>query len=155
MGRRRTGHKDIRHEIAALFRVIETRSEHAADEPEQTALWRQIRRAWEAGMLDDRMKTALAAFEELVDDATVLADPEMQGHFGAAVKVQIERDGFGYPSVDVDLSQIEGSQLQFVLNVARKYELDVREESGWLRLTHHLNSDDMESDDEPAEVVEA
>lgn len=149
------GHKTKQHEIAALFRAIEVLSEDAADDPEQTALWRQIRRTWEAGMLDDKMKTALAAFEELVEDTTFLYDPEQKGEFRAAVTVQIERDHFGSPSVDVALSQIEGSQLQFVLNVARKYELEAREENGWLRLSAHLNSDDIETEDEPVEALTA
>lgn len=152
---RRKGHKTKQHEIAALFRAIEMLSENAADDPEQTALWRQIRRTWEAGMLDDKMKTALAVFEELVEDTSTLYDPEQKGYFGAAVTVQIERDSLGSPSVDVKLAQIEGSQLQFVLNVARKYELEVREESGWLRLSAHLNSDDMETEDEPVEELTA
>lgn len=104
-------------------------------------------------MLDDKMKNALAAFEELVEDTTALRDPEMDGHHGSSVRVQIERDSFGSPSVDVALAGIEGSQLAFVLGVARKYELDAREERGWLRLTAHPTFGDVEDEDAPVEAA--
>lgn len=91
----------------------------------------------------------MAAYDELVADTTYLRDPEAR-HPTSAVVVQAERDGWGEFHVDVSLREIEGSQLQFVLNIARRYELDVHEMNGWLRLGRHYNDTDVEDDPEPA-----
>ena len=94
--------------------------------------------------MDDRMRVAIAAFEDLVGDTDILFDPDMGGHANAAVVVQIERDSFGSPNVDVSVAGLDGAQIAFVLDVARRHELNVREERGWLRLQPHYSSADVD-----------
>lgn len=103
-------------------------------------------------MTDLRDSYIDAAHAEIVEDATVLYDPDADPP--SAVVVQLERDQWGGFSIDVSLNQIEGSQLAFVLAVARKYELDAREECGWLRLSRHYTDADAEGAPE-AEEIEA
>jgi hypothetical protein len=102
--------------------------------------------------MNDRMDTMLAAFTELVEDKTVLWDPDLTSPH-AAVVASLDRTGWGHFEINVSLKVIEGSQLAFVLAVARKYELEVREENGWLTLSRHLTSDDLEEEPEPAEAA--
>lgn len=89
-----------------------------------------------------------SAYTEIVEDTTVLWDPDAKDS-RAAVVVQLERDQWGEFHVDVALEQIDGAQLSFVLGVARRHELDVHEDRGWLRLGRHYNDSDDESADEP------
>lgn len=91
------------------------------------------------------------AYLEIVADTTTLWEPEYPSP-RAAVVAQLERDGWGAFHADVNLDEIEGSQLAFVLAVARKWELDAREERGWLRLSRHYN--DTDDDGDPAEPAE-
>jgi hypothetical protein len=104
----------------------------------------------------DSQDTMIRAFTELVEDTTALSDPALieDDQPYAAVTVSMERDSSGYFYIDVKLRQIEGSQLAFVLSVARKYELEAREEEGWLRLSRHFTSEDFAEEPDP-EVVEA
>lgn len=88
------------------------------------------------------------AYGELIEDKTVLYDPD-ESHSRRAVVVQLERDGWGDFHIDVALNQIDAAQLGFVLAVARRYELDAREEAGWLRLSRHYNDSDGEEAEEP------
>jgi len=98
----------------------------------------------------DRQATMLAAYNMLVEDDVHLCDPDQVGeNMHAAVHVNLERDGSGEFYIDVRLNQLEGAQIGFVLSVARIYELEVREESGWMRLSRHLNSDDALDVEEP------
>lgn len=90
------------------------------------------------------------AFAELQADTTSLFDTEQAGYFGAAVAVSLDRDNLGSVSISVQLKEIDGGQLAFVLEVARRYELDVREESGWLRLSPHF----IATDGEGSEVLD-
>jgi hypothetical protein len=93
------------------------------------------------------------AYLEIVSDTTVLWDPDVESP-RAAVVVQLERDGWGSFHADVNLNEIEGSQLAFVLAVARKWELEAREERGWLRLARHYNDSDIDEEEPvPAEEV--
>jgi hypothetical protein len=101
------------------------------------------------------METIHEAFNELVQDETVLCDPSNKGYSHAAVTVHLERDNFGSYSIDVTLKEIDGAQLAFVLDVARRHELEVREESGWLRLSPHLTSADLEDAEVEPEAVTA
>lgn len=94
------------------------------------------------------METVTEAFAELQADTEYLLDPDQGGDFGAAVALSLDRDQFGSLSINVKLNQIEGGQLSYVLGVARKYELEAREDAGWLRLSPHL----VETDGEGAHV---
>ena len=93
------------------------------------------------------------AFTELVDDETILFDPEQRGYVGAAIDVSLERDHLGDMTIGVRLNQITGPQLDYVLDVARRHELEVREEAGWLRLEPPRIADDEELADEPEEAL--
>ena len=103
----------------------------------------------------DRKSTMLAAYNDLVDDTTVLYDESLAGEPWAAIHVNLERDNSGDFYVDVKLRSLDGAQIAFVLNVARRYELDVREEEGWLHLTRHLNMNDAETDEDAPVLSEA
>lgn len=94
-----------------------------------------------------------AAFAELQADTDCLLDPTQIGYFGAAVAISLDRDNNGKTSINVHLKAIDGGQLSYVLDVARRYELDVREENGWLNLSPHLVETDETADDEVEETV--
>lgn len=93
------------------------------------------------------------AFTELVDDEATLFDPEQRGYHGAAIALSLDRDSMGQISISVSLNKIDGGQLAHVLDVARRHELEVREESGWLRLSPQLIATDDETADEPEEAL--
>jgi hypothetical protein len=99
--------------------------------------------------MNDAGQTMTAAYTELVEDTVALCDPDRAGYVDSAVAVSLDRTGFGDFEVNVRLHQIAGSQIAFVLAVARKYELDVREEGGWLTLSRHFTDSDSESTPEP------
>lgn len=96
----------------------------------------------------------LSAYLELVRDAKVLFDPDQDGYCGAAVYVDLTRDNTGASSINVALKNIAGAQLAFVLSVARRYELEAREEGGCLNL-RHLVYVEAESAERDPEAVEA
>ena len=129
-------------ERVVLTRAIATLE--GENDPERARLWHRIADQWEALEMDEKMGASLSVFSALVRDTTELYDAELNGNHGAAVEVQLERDSFGWASVDVKLSQITGSQLAFVLKVAEDHGFDVHEESGWLRLAHPLTIEEQE-----------
>jgi hypothetical protein len=131
-------------EIEALSKLL--------NEPDVTALWHQVAQLFERG---HEMEVLIAAFRELVDDTMALHDPEQDGYVGAAIHVTLERRNDGGDEINVHLKQIAASQLAFVLSVARKYELEAREENGWLTLRPHLISSDLEEEEREPEAVEA
>ena len=107
------------------------------------------------GLLERRigMDAIRGAFTELLDDEATLLDPDQRGYAGAAVPLSLDRDEFGQISIGVFLSEIDGAQLSYVLGVARRHELEVREESRWLRLSPQLIATDEETADEPEEAL--
>lgn len=95
------------------------------------------------------------AFTELVEETEVMYDEGRHGLNGSAVPISLDRDGFGSLTIGVAISQIGGEQLAFVLDVARRYELDVREEDRWLRLSPQVIEADELTADEPGHIVSA
>jgi hypothetical protein len=93
------------------------------------------------------------AFTELLDDESTLLDADQRGYAGAAVPISLDRDEFGQVSIGVFLSEIDGAQLSYVLGVARRHELEVREESRWLRLSPQLIATEDETVNEPEEAL--
>lgn len=93
------------------------------------------------------------AFTELVDDETTLFDPDQRCYPACAVPLSLDRDEFGQLTIGVFLKEVAGGQLSFVLEVARRHELEVREEGGWLRLSPQLIATEDDADREPAEAV--
>lgn len=84
-----------------------------------------------------------SVFAELTGDTTFLHDPDAADS-RAAVPVTFERDKWGDFEVSVQLKDVQGAQLWFVLLAARKHELDVREQHGWLVLSPVFDEDDDE-----------
>jgi hypothetical protein len=78
------------------------------------------------------------AFEEIVRDQKTLYDPEQEGFVGAAIHADLTREWTGSFCINVELKNIDGAQLAFVLDVARRYELQAREEEHYLTLRPHL-----------------
>lgn len=97
----------------------------------------------------------LSAYLELAGDTDLLFDQEQDGYVGAAVYVDLTRDNTGASSINVALKNIDGAQVAFVLDVARRYELEAREEGGYLNLRPHLiYAENGDAEREP-EAVEA
>ncbi len=92
--------------------------------------------------MTDEQNVIADAFTELVEEDEVMYDEERHGLNGGAVPVSLDRDGFGSLTIGVAVSQISGEQLAFVLDVARRHDLDVREEDRWLRLAPKLVATD-------------
>lgn len=110
------------------------------------------REATEAELTTDPL---VAAYLELVSDASVLYDPDQDGYVGAAVYVDLTRENTGASAINVSLKNIDGAQVAFVLAVGRRYELEAREEGGYLTLRQHLiYVEEGEGDREP-EAIEA
>lgn len=101
-----------------------------------------------AGML-------MEAFNEIVRDKTTLLDPDALGYASAAIYADLTRESTGSFCVNVGLTQIDGAQLAFVLDVARRYELEAREERGYLCLRPHLIPTEEDALEPDPEAVEA
>lgn len=144
MTRKVTDH-DLRREMSVLIALLRYRQNPTGNDDLM-----QILDLLERSIT---MEVITAAFAELQADTEYLLDPDQDGEFGAAVAISLDRDQFGSLSINVKLNQIEGGQLSYVLGVARKYELEVREESGWLRLSPHLVETEDTADDDVEETV--
>jgi hypothetical protein len=97
----------------------------------------------------------LSAYLELARDTKLLYDPGEDGYVGAAVYVDLARDNTGASSINVALKNIDGAQVAFVLDVARRYELEASEENGYLNLRPHLVFVEETDGEREPEAVEA
>lgn len=93
------------------------------------------------------------AFTELLKDESTLLDAGQRGYAGAAVPLSLDRDEFGQVSIGVFLHEIDGGQLAYVLDVARRHELEVREDARWLRLSPQLIATADDEEREPEEAL--
>lgn len=94
------------------------------------------------------------AFEEIVRDRKTLYDPEQDGYVDAAIYADLTRENTGSFCINVGLKQIDGAQIAFVLDIARRYELEAREESRYLTLRPHLIAvEEDEAEVEPEAVT--
>lgn len=136
-------------ELRVLTELIERREVGPWPPADDDVEWRRILYILERSLT----MHAIGAFTELVDDESILFDPEQIGYCGAAVSVSLDRDEFGQMTIGVQLKEIDGGQLSYVLEVARRHELEVREEAGWLRLSPQLIATAGETADEPEEAL--
>lgn len=137
-------------ELRVLTELIERREVGQWPPADDDVEWRRILYILERSLT---MHAIGDAFTELVDDETILFDPEQRGYCGAAVSLSLDRDEFGQLTIGVQLKEIDGGQLSHVLDVARRHELEVREEAGWLRLSPQLIATADETADEPEEAL--
>lgn len=135
---------DFRHEMRVLIALLRYRSDPANNDLVQ--ILDLLERT-------TNMEVISAAFAELQADTDSLLDASQVGYFGAAVAISLDRDSFGRASINVKLKEIDGGQLSYVLDVARRYELDVREENGWLNLSPQLIETEEKAEDEVEETV--
>ncbi len=99
------------------------------------------------------MQAIKDAFTELLEDANLLRDPSEEGYAGSSVAISLDRDDFSVLDIGVRLKEISGEQLAYVLEVAERHGLQVRELQGWLRLSLSDPIDPMETADEPEAAV--
>lgn len=137
-------------ELRVLMELVRKREVGPWPPAEDDVEWRRILYLTERSIA---MHVIGDAFTELVDDETILFDPEQRGYYGAAVALSLDRDSLGQLSIGVCLKEVDGGQLSHVLEVARRHELEVREEQGWLRLSPQLIATDDETADKPEEAV--
>lgn len=137
-------------ELRVLTELIERREVGPWPPAEDDVEWRRILFLLERSMA---MHVIGEAFTEILDDETTLFDPDQRGYAGSAVPVELARDEFGQLSIGVFLKEIDGGQLAFVLDVARRHELEVREEAGFLRLSPQLIATADETVDAPEEAL--
>jgi hypothetical protein len=93
------------------------------------------------------------AFTELLEDTKLLRDPDEEGYAGSSVAISLDRDSFSVLDIGVSLKEISGEQIAYVLDVAERHGLQVREQQGWLRLSVNDPIDPTETADEPEEAL--
>lgn len=128
-------------EVLVLAALLRQRSDEYESEE-----WQRIFHLLERSIYMDAIRRA---FNELVEDTDLLHDTENEGYANSAVAISLDRDSFSALDIGVSLHEISGEQLHYVLDVADRHCLQVREQQGWLRLSVVDPIDPMETTDEP------
>jgi hypothetical protein len=144
--RRRFIERGSPQELLALAMLLRDRVRER-ENPEE---WNRILSLLERSVYMDAIGNA---FTELLEDTTLLCDLDEEGYAGSSVAIALARDSFSVLDIGVSLKEISGEQLAYVLDVAERHGLQVREQQGWLRLSVNDPIDPMETADVPEEAL--
>ena len=114
-------------------------------------VWHRVATIFEGGHM---MELMIAAYQDLLA-SDLIHDKTIEGDYSGHVGVSLEHDMWGGFHIDVALHGLEAGQITYVLEVARRHELEAREESGFLRLSPHLTTAEVEDEELEPEAVTA